>query len=82
MSILLNKYAAFTAASESAAGDGATLDFATGQNIKSEKLLWVTVDGSNMTLNEHYSVSLVTNTITFVTAPALGQKVNVKYIVR
>lgn len=60
-------------------GDGSTVAFVTTLAMRSAEAVWVYVDGLCQTLTTHYSVTVGTKTITFVTAPALGQSINIKF---
>ncbi len=60
-------------------GDGSTVNFVTTLAMRSAEAVWVYVDGLCQTLTTHYSVTVGTKTITFVTAPALGQSINIKF---
>lgn len=77
-----NDYLELSFASESGVGDGSTLAFPVASDIKSAVLVWVTVDGLNKTLNTDYTVTLLTKTITFAVAPAIAQKINIKYVLK
>lgn len=82
MTIVINEYNSLDMASDSATGNGSTTDYVTSSNIKSTIGVWVSVDGLIRTITTDYTVTLGTNTISFVTAPASGQSINIKYFKR
>ena len=61
---------------DTSSGDGSTTVFTTTQDIHSAQNIDVTVNGLTRT---DYSVTLP-RTVTFTTAPALGQSILFKYI--
>lgn len=80
MATTANKWVDFLFASESSVGDNTTTDFITTYDLKTQNSIWVIVDGLTRTITTDYTVNLGTKTISFVTAPALGQKITIKYI--
>ena len=62
-----------------AAGDGSTVSFNTSSNMQSQDAVWISVNGLLYAKGTHYSV-LLPNTITFTTAPAVGQNIIVKFL--
>jgi hypothetical protein len=81
MSNLSNEFLDLSYASDSGAGDGSTVDFVTSSKIKGTSTTSVYVNGIKKFLTTHYTINLSNHTITFVTAPALGQKINITYAI-
>jgi hypothetical protein len=79
MATVTNDWLDFSLASDSGSGNGSTTDFVTTYNLKSQNAIWVTLDGLLLTITTHYTVTVATKTISFVTAPAAGQKITIKY---
>lgn len=78
--ILTNEWLDLSFASDSGSGNGVAVAFVTSNDLHSAGSVWITLDGLGLTITTHYTVTLATNTITFVTAPASGQKINIKYM--
>lgn len=77
--IVGNATADYSLGSDSFSGDGSTTDFVTTNNLKSASGMWVTIDGVMRVITTDYTVNVGINTISFLTAPALGQSINIKY---
>ena len=77
---LTNKWLDLTMASDSGTGDGSSVDYVVSNDLKTQNSVWVSVDGLLKTITSDYTVNVSTNTITFTTAPAVAQKINIKYI--
>lgn len=80
MATITNDWVDLSFASDSGSGNGSTVDFVTTYDLKSQNTVWVTVDGLLLTITTHYTVTVATKTITFVTAPVAGQKITIKYM--
>lgn len=78
--ILTNDWLELLYASDSGTGNGSTTDYVVTYNLKSQNAIWVTLDGLLLTITTHYTVTTGTKTISFVTAPAAGQKITIKYM--
>jgi len=79
MASVTNDWVDLSCASDSGSGNGVTTDFVTTYDLKSQNTIWVTLDGLLLTITTHYTVTVATKTISFVTAPAAGQKITIKY---
>lgn len=79
MAIITNDWLDLSYASDSGTGDGVTTDFVTTYDLKSQNTVFVTLDGLLLTITSHYTVTVSTKTISFITAPAAGQKITIKY---
>lgn len=77
---LTSEWIDVTFASESGAGNGSATDFALTYTPKSNNSIWVTVNGLQKIITVDYTVDLPSKTISFVTAPAVAQTINVKYL--
>jgi hypothetical protein len=82
MATLKNDWVDLEMISDSGAGNGTTVDFVTTSNIKSSNSTLVFVDGLLRNITTDYTISLVTDTVSFVIAPAYGQKINIRYFKR
>jgi hypothetical protein len=80
MATITNDWLDVSFASDSGTGDGSTTDFIVTYDLKSAFTIWVTLDGLLLTITTHYTVTVGTKTISFVTAPAAGQKITIKYM--
>lgn len=80
MARLTNEWLDLTFASDSGTGNGSTTDYVTTYGLYSANGIWVILDGLLLTITTHYTVNTGTNTISFVTPPANGQKITIKYI--
>lgn len=78
--ILTNDWLELLYASDSGTGTGSVTDYVVTYNLKSQNAIWVTLDGLLLTITTHYTVTVGTKTISFVTAPAAGQKITIKYM--
>jgi hypothetical protein len=77
---LQSEWVDLTFANDSGTGNGSTSSFVTTNDLYSANAIWLSLDGLLLTITTHYTVNVSTNTITFVTAPANGQKISIKYM--
>lgn len=82
MATLSNEWVDLTMVSDSAIANGSTTDYVTTQNIKSIVGTTVTLNGLDRKITSDYTINLSTNTISFVSAPALGTTIKIKYFKR
>lgn len=80
MATLTGKYIDNVFESDSGSGNGATVAFVLSNTPHSQTNVKVFVNGIRQQLTTDYSVTLATKTITFVTAPANGQSIDIDYI--
>jgi hypothetical protein len=79
MTVLSNLYSDLSTRSDSGTGNGSAVDFILTSTPKNELDVLVFVDGLKMRITTHYTVTLATKTVSFVTAPATGQNINIVY---
>ena len=80
MSKLIAKYIDDIFVQDSGSGNGATVTFTLSETPHSITNVQVFLNGLKQTLTDDYSVSLAGPSVTFVTAPATGQEININYI--
>lgn len=79
MAELSNLYSDLSTQSDSGTGNGSTVDFVLTNTPKNMIDTLVFVDGLKMRLTTHYTLTIATKTVSFVTAPAAGQNINIIY---
>jgi hypothetical protein len=79
MAELSNLYSELSTKSDGTTGNGSTTDFILTSTPKSELDVLVFVNGLKLRYTTHYTVTLATKTVSFVTAPAAGQNINIVY---
>jgi len=62
---------------DTGSGNGSTVTFAASAKFAKANAIWVYVDGVKRT---DYTVNMGASSVTFTTAPALGQSIELKYI--
>ena len=67
--------------SESGTGNGVATDFDLTYTPSSVNSVFVYLDGLLLLLTTHYTVDIGNKKISFVSAPAAAQKINVRYTV-
>lgn len=80
MSTLSNEWVDLTCVSDSGTGNGSTTDYVLSSEIKSLNGLFVYLNGLLQLYTTHYTANLGTKTVSFATAPAAGQKINIRYL--
>lgn len=80
MSVLVGKFIDDIFVQDSGAGNGATVTFTLSQTPHSISNVQVYLNGLKQELTTDYSVSLAGPSVTFTTAPAIGQEININYI--
>lgn len=79
MAVLSNLYSDLSTASDSGTGNGSTTDFVLSQKPVNTLDPVITLNGIKQRYTTDYSITLSTKTLSFVTAPAIGQVINATY---
>lgn len=80
MAKLTGKYLDDIFVQDSGSGNGATTTFSLSQTPQSQTSINVFVNGLKQRLTNDYTVNLGAGEITFVTAPANAQEINITYV--
>ncbi len=65
---------------DTASGNGSTTVFNLSGKLQTQNSLVVTVNGLRREITTDYTVNVATSQVTFVTAPAIAQKIQFHYI--
>jgi hypothetical protein len=79
MTELSNLYSDLSVSSDSGVGNGSAVDFILAHTPKNVLEPLVTLNGVKRRYTTDYTITIATKTVSFVTAPAVGQIINITY---